>query len=142
MFRTFTQELGLLASCSNAYVIYTAWSYVSGTSLYYQCSFLSNSCLCTYPFIPHSQVFMVELVKQETYVHSHTGRTDSKTQAFPPVNKCSNHQATQKRRVLLHALLFLQQLYDSCSSLFFNVMLNRMFCIENTIPPRKPSRKC
>ena len=149
MFRTFTQELGLLASYSNEYVIiYTTWSYVSGTSLCYQCSFLSNSCLRTYPLIPHSQVFRVQLVKQEMYVHSHTGRTEKKTQLFPSVNKCSNHQATQKRRVLLPALLFPQQLCEPCSSLFFYVRLNGMFCVENKtrqkhlLPPRKPSRKC
>lgn len=149
MFRTFTQELGLLASCCSEYVIiYTTWSYVGGTGLYHQCSFLSNSCLRTYPLVPHSQVFRVQLVKQEMYVHSHTGRTKNKTQVFPSMNKCSNHWATQKRRALLPALLCLQQLCDLCSSLFFYVRLNGMFCVENKtsqnhlIPPIKSSRKC
>lgn len=139
---------GTLGSCSNEYVIiYTTWSYVSGTSLYYQCSFLSNARLCTYPLVPHSKVFRVQLVKQKMYVHSHTGRTENKTQVFPSVNKCSNHQATQKRRVLLPAILLLQQLCES-RSFFFYARLNRIFCVENKtrqkplIPPRTPSRKC
>lgn len=149
MFRTFTQELGLSAFCSNEYVIiYTTWSCVCGTSLFYHGSFLSSSCICTYPLVPHSQVLRVQLVKQEMCAHSRTGRTKNKTQVFPLVNKCSKHRAAQNGRVLLPARLFLQQLCEPCSSLFFYVRFNGMFCVENKtsqkplISYRKPARKC
>lgn len=146
MFRTFTQELGLLSSCSNEYVIiYTTWSYVGGTGLYHRCSFLSSSCLCTYPLIPRRQGTTCEAGDVCSLPYRQNWE---QTQVFPSVNKCSNHWAPQKRRVLLPALLFLQQLCESHSSLFFYVRLNGMFCVENKtrqkplIPPRKPSRKC
>lgn len=64
------------------------------------------------------------------------------------MNKFSNHQATLKGRALLLAFLFLQQLCQSYSSLFFYVRCNGMLCIEiktrqsPLISPRKSSRKC
>lgn len=127
MFRTFTQELGLLASCSNEYVIiYTTWSYVSGTSLYYQCSFLSNSCLCTYPLVPYSQVFRVQLAKQEMYVHSYTGRTENKTQVFP---RWTNVLTTELQRGGGYCCLHLCS-SSSCVSLVphFSFMSGLMEC--------------
>lgn len=72
----------------------------------------------------------------------------NKTQVFPLVNKCSKHRAAQNGRVLLPARLFLQQLCEPCSSLFFYVRFNGMFCVENKtsqkplISYRKPARKC
>lgn len=90
MFRTFTQELRLLAYYSNEYVImYTTWSCVSGTSSYYHCSCPSNSHMSTNPLAPLRQAFSVQAVKQEMCAHSHPGRTQNKPQAFPLVRKIS-----------------------------------------------------
>lgn len=78
------------------------------------------------------QIFRIQLVKQEVCVHSHVGRTENESQVFPSVNKCSSHRVTQKWGVLLPALLFLQQLCEPCSSLFFYSRFNRVFCVEKS----------
>lgn len=136
MFRTFTQELGLLASCSNEYVItYITQPGAMSEGPAYTTnapSFPIHVCVHTHSF--HTVRYSGWNLWSRRCMFTPIWAELTAKPVFPSANKCSNHQATQKRRVLLPALLFLQQLCESCSSLFFYVRLNRIVLKTQPLP--------